>query len=209
MSIDTWTDARAPRATVLTTLIAPAPDAAPLPAPSTVPEVPEAVRPSAPAPQSTVDPLVTTLDIPVALDPPAALDAGVAVPVGSSSTRAAADAYRARLSRWILAADGTIAFIAACAGLIVGLRQGADPTLLVVLVIVVHLLWFHQLTRTRPMDIPLLRLGSAELRRVFGTVRLVFGPLVVVEVLFPAFLPHSLVVVSGPVALGGILLSRI
>ncbi|GAA1083971.1 sugar transferase [Tsukamurella spumae] len=200
MSIDTWTDERAPRVTVLTT---PAPDAGPVPASETVPEAPEKLRPAAPAPQSAPDPSVAALDV------PGTLDADPAGSAGTSSARAAADAYRARLSRWILAADGTVALIAACAGLLVGLRQGADPTLLVVLIIVVHLLWFHQLTRTRPMDIPLLRLGSAELRRVFGTVRLVFGPLVVIEVLFPAFLPHSLVVVSGPVALGGILLSRI
>ncbi len=197
MSIDIWADSAAPR-TAPSGLV---------PQQATAP----AVDPAAETAAEPVPPAVDVLGPSSVEHVPSAGDAPVPAPFDTapSPARAAADAYRARLSRWILVADGTIALLAALAGLVVGLGDGVDPTLLVVVVTVVHLVWFHQLTRTRPMDVPLLRLGSAELRRVFRTVRLVFGPLLVIEVLLPAVLPHALLVASAPVALSGIVLTRV
>lgn len=121
----------------------------------------------------------------------------------------AGTAPRVRLARQILTADIAVTVLAGAAGIVFGLSDGDAPQLLIPLVIAVHLVWLHRVSRTRPLDIPLLRMGSAEMRGVFGTVRTVFGPLVVLEVFFPALLPHALIVICGPVALGGILLSRL
>ncbi|WP_019201437.1 sugar transferase [Tsukamurella sp. 1534] len=120
-----------------------------------------------------------------------------------------ARAGRARLERAITGVDLMIAILAGAAGLFCGLAEHASAPVVLVSTTVAVAVWFHLLTRNAPLAVPALGMGAAELRRVIGTVRTVFGPLVVVALFFPHLLPRALVVVVGPVLLVGTLLSRL
>ncbi|CAM3724384.1 sugar transferase [Tsukamurella ocularis] len=125
------------------------------------------------------------------------------------SARAVAEAHRARLARRIAVADAAVAVVASVVGVLVGYAEGESLPELSALVIGVNLFWFMRLWRARPMDVPLLRLGTPELRRVLVTAQLVYGPLILIELLFPHMLPRALFIASAPVALGGALLVRL
>ncbi len=125
------------------------------------------------------------------------------------SARAVADAQRIRLGRRMVVADAGVAVAASAAGLAVGYAEGDSVPELAALVVGVNLFWFLRLWRSRPMSVPLLRLGSPELRRVLVTAQLVYGPLILIGLLFPQMLPHALFVASAPVAVGGALLVRL
>lgn len=125
------------------------------------------------------------------------------------TARAVAEAHRTRLARRIVAADAVVAVAASAAGLTVGYAEGESVPELAAIVIGANLFWFLRLWRSRPMALPLLQLGSPELRRVLVTAQLVYGPLVLIELLFPWMLPHALFVASAPVAVAGALLVRL
>ncbi|TWS21534.1 sugar transferase [Tsukamurella asaccharolytica] len=131
-------------------------------------------------------------------------------PVGpqTQSARAIAEQHRARAARRIAVADALVAIAAAAAGLIVGYAEGDSVPELAALVIGANLFWFLRLWRSRPMDVPLLRLGTPEVRRVLVTAQLVYGPLILIALLFPEMLPRALFFASAPVAVAGALLVR-
>ncbi|GAB3133883.1 sugar transferase [Tsukamurella serpentis] len=130
-------------------------------------------------------------------------------PPDRTVSRERATSHRERLTRWLIATDAAIAVATATAGILVALRNGANPVPLIPLVFAVHLLWLHRLTRSRPLAAPLMHPGSAELRRACGTVRDVFGPVLVIEVFLPGLLPTELAVICAPVALTAIVVSRV
>ncbi|MGX9296201.1 sugar transferase [Tsukamurella paurometabola] len=123
--------------------------------------------------------------------------------------RAVAEAHRSRIARRVTVADAGVAVAASAAGLVVGYAEGESVPELAALVIGANLFWFLRLWRSRPMAVPLLRLGTPELRQVLVTAQLVYGPLVVLELLFPQLLPHALFVASAPVGVLGALLVRL
>lgn len=126
-----------------------------------------------------------------------------------ASARAVAEAHRNRLARRIAAADAAVAIAASAAGLTVGYVEGDSVPELAALVIGVNLFWFLRLWRSRPLAVPLLRLGSPELRQVLLTTQLVYGPLILIQLFFPQMVPHALFIASAPVALAGALLVRL
>ena len=130
------------------------------------------------------------------------------VPPRIPSARVVAAAHRARIGRRLVVGDAVVAVAASATGLVVGYAEGESVPELAALVIGVNLFWFLRLWRSRPMAAPLLRLGSPELRRVLVTAQLVYGPLALLEILFPQVLPHALFIASAPVAVGGALLIR-
>ncbi|BDD80363.1 polyprenyl glycosylphosphotransferase [Tsukamurella pulmonis] len=187
MSIDTWTAVPVGPATKAPALSEPRPARA-----SRTSEVPPALV--APQAITAPQPLVVT---PSLVTPPRV-----------SSARALAEAHRARLARRLVSADALVAILAAGAGLTVGYAQGESVPELAALVIGVNLFWFLRLWRSRPLAVPLVRLGTPELRRVLTTAQLVYGPVVLFELLVPRMLPSALLLASAPVALAGALLVR-
>ncbi len=153
---------------------------------------------------------------PRAAEPPAesgpasvpTFDEAFALSRAGGSRRAIAAAHRARSARRLVLADALVALLAAGAGIVAGYAQGSSVPELTALVAGVNLFWFLRLWVSRPLALPPLRLDSREVRRVLVTAQLVYGPLLLLEVLFPPLLPNALIVVSGPVALGGALLAR-
>lgn len=193
MSIDTWAAAPArPAEALAVTVLAPETPRARVPAPT--PPAASPVEAGSPPPANE------------AL--PSAAEAPVTAPC-SASPRAVADAHRAVLARRTAVADAVVAAAASAAGFVVGYTMGVSAFELAALVIGVNLFWFLRLWRSRPVAVPLLRLGSPELRRVLATAQLVYGPLLVLELLFPQLLPQALFFASAPVAVIGSLLVRL
>lgn len=164
-----------------------------------------AATPAAPA-----EPMLVTVIAPEPMPAPAA---DVLPPTAAEprlpSVRALAEAHRSRLARRIVVADALVAIAASAAGLVVGYAEGDSVPELAALVIGVNLFWFLRLWRSRPMDVPLLRLGSPEVRRVLVTAQLVYGPLILIELFFPHMVPQALFLASAPVAVVGALLLRL
>lgn len=131
------------------------------------------------------------------------------VPPAHPPARALATAQRTRLARRVVAADAGVAVAASAAGLVVGRAEGQSMPELAALVIGANLFWFLHLWRSGSSTVPLLRLGTPELRRVLVTAQVVYGPLIVLALLFPQLLPHALFVGSAPVAVAGALLVRL
>ncbi|MDF0530670.1 sugar transferase [Tsukamurella sp. 8F] len=110
----------------------------------------------------------------------------------------------------VVATDTVVGVVAVSAGVVVAIgHDHAHTPSSIVLGFVALLLWLVQLAWSKALAVPLLRLGTEEFRHVIAVTFVVFGGAAVLYCFYDQPALGRLVQVSGPLALVGVLASRI